>query len=342
MPLRIVQVGMGDFGRSWAAQVIPQVEDAELVACVDLDPVSLENARADGANPSRGFFLSLDEALDSTESDAVLVTATIAAHFPLIMAALAAGKHVLVEKPFVPALDQARLAVDTAAERGLALMVSQNYRFFPAVRAVQDLVAGGKLGEVSSVDVDFRKYDHRAERGDRLHYVMPQPLLVDMAVHHFDMMRAVLGREPKEIHCVSWNPPWSKYDDPPAAVATLKFEGDIVVSYRGSWVSPGPNTPWGGVWRMAFPEAEVYWTSRGGWLNPASEDSVTIRRLDKRARRMNLPKLSHLDRMGSLNAFIQAIRAGEEPETSGCRNIPTLALTLAAVDSAATGFPVLL
>jgi predicted dehydrogenase len=342
MPLRIVQVGMGDFGRSWAAQVIPQVEGAELVACVDLDPVSLENARAAGANPSLGFFLSLDEALESTESDAALVTATISAHFPLIMAALAAGKHVLVEKPFVPALDQAHLAVDTAAERGLVLMVSQNYRFFPAVRAVQDLVAGGKFGEVSSVDVDFRKYDHRAERGDRLHYVMPQPMLVDMAVHHFDLMRAVLGREPKEIHCVSWNPPWSKYDDPPAAVATLRFEGDIVVSYRGSWVSPGPDTPWGGVWRMVFPGAEVDWTSRGGWLNLASEDSVTIRRLDKRARRMILPRLPHLDRMGSLDAFMQAIRTGEEPETSGRRNITTLALTIAAVQSAATGSPVLL
>jgi predicted dehydrogenase len=340
MPLRIVQAGMGGFGQSWAAKVIPRVKEAELVACVDINPTALEKARILTGLPAGSFFPSLDEALEAVEADAVLVTATIPAHIPLIMASLSAGKHVLVEKPFAPALDEARRAVDVAAERGLVLAVSQNYRFFPAVQAVQTLVQSRELGEVSSVNVDFRKFDNHAPRGERLHYVMPQPMLVDMAVHHFDLMRAVLGREALEVHAVSWNPSWSKYDDPPAAVATIRFEGDVVVSYRGNWLSPGRDTPWAGEWRMQFADSEIAWTSRKGGDLDVSADRVSIQRLDEPQRAMPLPRIHDLDRAGSLSAFVRAIRTGEEPETSGRRNLPTLALCLAAVESAATGEPV--
>jgi predicted dehydrogenase len=337
MPLRILQVGMGGFGRSWAEKVIPRVPEAELVGCADLDPVSLEKARAVTTLPEDRYFLSLDKALESTDADALLVTATIPAHIPLIMAGLAAGKHVLVEKPFAPTVDEACRAIEDAAERGLVLMVSQNYRFFPAVRAAQKLVASGELGELSSVQVDFRKYDNHAARGERLHYVMPQPMLVDMAVHHFDLMRAVLGREPREIQAVSWNPPSSKYVDPPSAFATIKFEGGVEVSYRGSWLSPGLDTPWAGEWRMDFAEAELNWTSRKGGENDISADRVCIRRLDGTIKDVRLPRIRYLDRAGGLQVFIDAIRTGQEPETSGRNNLPTLSLTLAAVESAASG-----
>jgi predicted dehydrogenase len=342
MPVRILQVGMGGFGRSWAEKVIPRVADVELVGCVDIDRAALESARAYTTLPADRCFLSLDDALEATDADAVLVTVTIPAHISVIMAALAAGKHVLVEKPFAPTLDEARRAVQVAAERGLVLMVSQNYRFFPAVRAVQRLVASGELGEPSSVQVDFRKYDNHAPPGERLHYVMPQPMLVDMAVHHFDLMRAVLGREPREVHAVSWNPPWSKYDDPPAAVATVRFEGDVVVSYRGSWLSSGQDTPWAGEWRVDFAEAEVTWASRKGGENDISADRVCVRRLDGTASEVRLPRIRHLDRAGSLQVFVDAIRTGEEPETSGRCNLGTLALSLGAVESAAVGAPVVL
>jgi predicted dehydrogenase len=333
---------MGGFGRSWASQVMPEVEAAELVGCVDIDPVSLEKAQAVLTLSPNRYFLALDEALETVEADAVLVSSVLSTHIPAAMTALSAGKHVLVEKPFAPTLHDARLAVDAAAERGLVLMVSQNYRFLPAVRAVQELVASGELGALDSVQLDFRQYDNNVPRGERLHYVVPQPMLVDMAIHHFDLMRAVLGREPREIFCRSWNPPWSKFDEPAAAVAAVTFDGGVVVSYRGSWVSPGSATAWAGEWRMDFADAEVAWTSRAGGMPPDSADAVAVHPLGGEPRQVSLPKLHYMDRAGSLDAFIRASRTGKEPETSGRRNIATLALTIAAVESAETGAPVLL
>lgn len=339
MPLRIVQVGMGAFGRSWAADKIPQVEDVELVGCVDVAPVSLEKAREIIGLPPDRYFLSLDDALAVTDADAVLIATSLAGHIPATMTALAAGKHVLVEKPFAPTLAEAQLAVDTAAERGLILMVSQNYRFFPGVHAVRDLVARGDFGPLNSVYIDFRRYDNSAPYGSHPHYHFPQPILVDMAIHHFDLMRMILQRPPREIHCRSWNPPWSKFDDPAEAVATIMFDDDLVVSYRGTWLSPGTPTPWAGLWRMEFAEAEVAWTSRSA-NGPTDIDVVSVRRLGQRARRMKLVPFDYLDRAGSLSAFVHAVRSGEEPETSGRDNIQTLALTLAALEAAASGQPV--
>jgi predicted dehydrogenase len=342
MALRIVQVGMGGFGRGWASEVIPEVKGVELAACVDLDPISLEKARTLLDLPADRYFQSLEEALELVPCEAVLCTTTLAGHMPVTTAALNAGKHVLVEKPFAPTLEEAGRAVDLAAARGLVLAVSQNYRFFPAVRAVQELIAGGSLGRVDTVFVDFRRYDNAAPRDGHIHYRVPQPVLVDMSIHHFDLMRVVLQREPKEIYCVAWNPPESKFDDPPVAVAVVRFEDDIVVSYRGSWISHGAITPWAGEWRMELTEAEIAWTSRIGGSEGAAADAVAVRRLGQEPEPIALPRVEYLDRAGSLSAFACAIETGTEPEIAACDNLRTLALTLAALKSAQTGVPVLI
>jgi predicted dehydrogenase len=244
---------------------------------------------------------------------------------------------VLLEKPFAPSVAEARRVVDLAAERGLQLMVSQNYRFFPAVRVATELVRSGTLGEVGAVSVDFRRYANRPAREGHRHYTLHQPLLADMAVHHFDLMRAVLGQEPVEVACCAWNPPWSNFDEPAAAFATISFDGGAVVSYRGSWVSPGPQTAWAGEWRMECAGGEIAWTSRDNL--GASVDRVTVRPLRKRARRIELPALPQIDRAGSLRAFARAVERGEEPESSGRANLGSIALVHAAIKAAATGAP---
>jgi predicted dehydrogenase len=339
MALRILQVGLGGFGRGWAAEVIPEVRGVDLAACVDLDPASLEKARKLLDLPADRYFRSLDEALATVPCDAVLCTTTIAGHVPVALAALAAGKHVLMEKPFAPTLQEARQVADLAEECRLVLMVSQNYRFFPAVRKVQEIVAGGALGRVDTVFVDFRQYDNDAPTEGHVHYLVPQPILVDMAIHHFDLMRAVLHREPREVYCVAWNPPESKYVDPPVAVAIVRFEDDIVVSYRGSWLSRGALTTWAGEWRMELAGAEIAWTSRIGGSRGDEADAVVIRRPGKKPKAVALPKIRYLDRAGCLAEFASAVKTGAEPATSGRANLRTLALTLAALESAQSGLP---
>ena len=330
MAIRLMQVGMGGWGENWGTRVIQQSSDVELVACVDVDAGRLERAQQILNLPAERCFLTLESALASVEADAVLITASLPAHVPLALTSLNAGKHVLLEKPFAPTVAEAQRVVETAAQRSRVLMISQNYRFFPAVQAVIALVREGTLGSIGTVRIDFRRYKNAAVPESQPYYRVWQPLLVDMAIHHFDLMRVVLGQEPSQITCQAWNPPWSKFVDPPSAAATITFDGGAVVSYRGSWVSPGPRTCWSGVWHIECTGGEIVWTSR----DDTATDQVTVRPLGKRARRVKLPEIALTDRRGSLQAFVQAVQTGQEPECSGRDNLHSLALMCAAVESA--------
>ena len=84
-----------------------------------------------------------------------------------------------------------------------------------------------------------------------------------MSIHHFDLLRYVLGREVTTITCRTWDPEWSLFTGPSEGVALIDCGADVVASYRASWVSSGPRTAWAGEWRMDFAGGEVWWTSRG-------------------------------------------------------------------------------
>jgi predicted dehydrogenase len=332
--LRIIQVGMGGWGQNWSQVVFPQVPEVELVACVDANPGALDVAGEAIGIPSERRFTSLQTALEAVECDAVLVTASLAAHIPLAQEALGAGKHVLLEKPFAATHAEAAPIVALAENHGLVLMISQNYRYFPAARTAAALVQSGELGAVGAISIDFRRFTDREP--DHPHHRFHHPMLVDMAVHHFDLMRFILQQEARTIVCHAWNPPWSKFNDPASAAATITFDGSTIVSYRGSWVSRGPQTHWAGEWRIECARGEIWWTARGDNQDP-SVDQVRLRLIGKRSRRVQLIDLPRTDRAGTLTAFAEAIRTGALPETTGRDNLNTIALMNAAVSSALSG-----
>jgi predicted dehydrogenase len=331
MPLRIIQVGLGGWGRDWYASVLRADPRVEVVALVDGDEGALRTARTEhSVEPSR-CWRSLDDALGKVRADAVLVTASLPGHGPICRAALQAGFHVLVEKPFVPTVKEARALAALAERRKRVLMVSQNYRFHPAVRAVQKAIRDGRLGAVATVAVDFRRHVNGA-KGVRRHYDMVEPLLLDMAVHQMDLLRAVLGREAKEVLCWSANPAWSKYRDSPLATALVRFDGDVAASYRGSWIAHHAETPWAGLWTIECERGAVVWTSRGS----DADERVWIHRAGAEPAEVALPRLRHTDRAGCLDAFITSVTKGVEPETSARDNVNTVLIVSALIASAKT------
>lgn len=336
-PIRLIQVGMGGWGRSWARVLAQNGELAQVVACVDMQPEMLIQLQNDVGVAEGVCYLTLEAALAETEADAVLVTTPVGAHAPVALAALAAGKHVLVEKPFAPSLPEARAVVDAAAALGKVLMVSQNYRFYPAAQTAAALVREGSLGPVSGVSVQFRRYANLQPRETHRHYHIRHPLLLDMSIHHFDLMRYVLGQEPVAVTCHAWNPPWSNFTEPAAAVAAIRFDGGAVVDYRGSWVSTGPQTAWDGEWQIECEGGLIEWTGRDN--DSLKADAVTVRPRGKRARRVHLPDFPYWDRAGSLAAFAGAIQTSAEPLTSGRDNLNSLALMFGAIAAAETGAP---
>jgi predicted dehydrogenase len=329
-PLRLLQVGLGAHGRSWACRVIPDIKEVELVGYVDSDPYALDALRKEARVPADRCFESLNEAIAATRPEALLNTTALAGHVPVTTAALSAGLHVLVEKPFASTLRAAEELVDMAAARNLVLMVSQNYRYFPAPRAIAALVHGSGLGKLHQVSIDFRRDSPPRPNGRSRHHLEEQPLLVDMSIHHFDLLRLILDGEPESIYCEAWNPEWTAFSGPTVAVATINFERDVMVSYRGSWISAGHPTAWAGEWSLEFENGEVEWAGRG---DDMTHDEVLIRPRSGDRRSATLEPMSRTGPWGTLAEFATAVRTDQEPETSGRNNLGTIALMSAAVES---------
>lgn len=95
---------------------------------------------------------SFDTVLGDPAVRAVAIATPAATHFPLAMAALDAGKHVLVEKPLTASLDDGQKLVQAAEDRGLVLMCDHTFVYTSAVQELRRLVHRGELGEVQFVD----------------------------------------------------------------------------------------------------------------------------------------------------------------------------------------------
>lgn len=309
-----------------------------MVGSADLFEGSRALAVNAGLTPADRCFSTVEEALEATDPEAVLVTASLVGHVPAAVAALESGRHVLIEKPFAPSVAEAKELVALADARGLQVAVSQNYRFFPAVETVRQLVADRELGDLHAVEIDFRQFSGvGGVRGP--HHALDEPLLVDMSIHHFDLIRYVLGREVTEITCRTWDPSWSLFSGPSEGVAQIECGSDLVASYRASWVSHGPRTTWAGEWRMDFTDGEVWWTSRGDGPEGWRSDVVRVRR-GRTVETLELPRMERCDRAGSLTEFVTAITEGREPTISGRNNLGSLATTYAAVEASRTRQPV--
>jgi predicted dehydrogenase len=333
--IRLVQAGLGYWGRNWATEILPGAQGVEVVAHVDPDPAALVALRAATGVPPERCFATLEAALAATGADAVLGSLALPAHIPVGRAALEAGLHYIVEKPFAPDLPSGAALVALARRRGRVLMVSQNYRFYPAAIAAAALVRSGRLGRPLSVSIDFRR--HAPSEGHR-YLGIPNPLLADMSIHHFDLLRFVLGREPVAIACRAWNPAGSPFANEAAAFATIEFEGGLMASYRGSWVSPAPRTPWAGLWQMEFEGGAAEWTAKGERAARLAFDRLAVRAIGGEWETLPLPDLPRHDRAGALAAFVERIASGEPPGfSSGADNLGTLALTEAAIRSAGAG-----
>lgn len=334
--VKVIQVGLGHWGHDWASTVLPTVGSVEVVGYVD----GVAEARDRiGALPGVGadrLFASLAEALAKTDAELVLATLRTEAHFPVVREALLAGRHVIVEKPFTTTLDEARELVALAEARGLVLMVSQNYRHYPAPRLAAELVARRALGHVSLVGIEFRQ--HAPSIGYR-YWDFPDPLLADMSIHHFDLMRMVLDDEPRAVSCRTWNLPGSPFANHPVGVATVEFAGGTIVTYRGSWMSGGEPTPWAGEWTIDCDGGEIWFTSRGHGHERFARDRLVVRPRGETAVEPPLPELTHFDRAGTLAACAEAIRTGVRPPgfSSGADNMRSLALMQASILSTRRG-----
>jgi predicted dehydrogenase len=311
--------------------LVAEAPGVELAAVVDPDP---EARRYVEATPGYGV---LEEALEAVECDAVLVASPPRTHHVVVKAALEAGKHVLCEKPLATTLQDAFDLVETADKAGRVLMVSQNYRYNAPFRAVQRLVMEGELGELASIRISCRRDTRTLFAPDDFRYSMRHPYVLDMSIHHFDLMRAATGRDVHGVYARSWRVPDSPFVHHPAVAALLDLEGGVPVIYEGDWATFGPETSWNGEWEIVGEAGRILWI---GSKEDRGTGEVVLERWGEEARLIEQHDIAFVEREATLQALRVAIEGGSPPETVAADNVRSLAAMLGCVKSIESGEPV--
>jgi predicted dehydrogenase len=303
----------------------------ELAATVDPDP---EARRYVETTPGYGV---LEEALASVDCDAVLVASPPGTHYVVAKAALEAGKHVLCEKPLATNLQDAFDLVETADRAERVLMVSQNYRYNAPFRAVQRLLMEDELGELASIEISCRRDTRMLFAPDDFMYSMRHPYVLDMSIHHFDLIRAATGREVSSVYAHSWRVPDSPFVHHPAVAAILDLEAGVPVIYQGDWATHEPETSWNGEWEIVGEAGRILWS---GSEEDRGIGEVVLEQWGKEPRLIEQRDLEFVERGATLQALRAALEDGEPPETVAADNVKSLAAMLGCVSSIESGEPV--
>ena len=323
--MKVIQVGIGGMGNAWlrAVQASPDVTYSGFVEINER--VIDEQVERNGLDRSL-IFPSLDIALQSVPADAVINVTPPQFHRDVSILALEAGVPVLSEKPLADTLQAAQDIVDAANRTGVLHMVTQNYRYSLPALTLKHALQTAELGQIGAVTVGFFRGPHFGGFREE----MPYPLIIDMSIHHFDMMRYFLDLDPIWIYGRSWNPPWSWFNGDASASVLLRFEGDVTVAYNGSWCSQGMDTPWNGQWRFECERGVV----------TLHDDQVTVYRTGEAPEPVEPVAAERVAQAYLLHEFYEAVTTGKAPATTCQDNIKSLAIVFNTVKSFETGNPV--
>lgn len=335
--LRTVIIGCGGMSSFWL-DILKRnhAHDLDLVGFSDVVPGRAEE-RANGAGfPDAITGTDFRTVLDESAPDLVIDISPPEAHHGITLAALERGCHVLGEKPLADSMDHAREMVAAAERAGRLYAVMQNRRYAEPVRRMKQLVADRRVGPLTTVHADF----FCAPRFGGFRDEMDHVLLLDMAIHHFDMARCIIGSDAVAVRCHEWNPPGSWYAHGASAVAVFEMENGVVYTYRGSWCADGLPTSWECDWRIIGQQGTARWDGGLGFRAEVAagkpEGSLVPENapLDVAAVETTGKEGGH---EGCIAEFIRCVRTGGTPETIAADNIRSLAMVFGAIESAETG-----
>lgn len=323
--LKTIHVGVGGRG-AWPVRLFHEESQRwQPVALVDVNPAALQQASQAAGVPAEACYASLDEALagHGADADGVVVITPSALHASVVGRALEAGKHVLVEKPFVHHLDEAERLVALAERQGRCLVVAQNYRWRPVVRTLRRVLAAQAYGPPG-----YATFVHHRYRPEPRAFTMPHSMLREMSVHHFDDFRCIFGGEPRAITARSFNPPWSRYPGAGAVQAILEWDlpgcPSFSLAYTGTFTSAADAFEC----RVECAGAALLWDGHGLGAVPAGQ---------RERREVPLPAAERTTEQSVADAWRAYILDGREPEISGRHNLGTLRMIDAAIRSSDTG-----
>jgi len=308
--LKVGVIGCGFWGKNHA-RIYNDLDTAELVAVSDLNE---QSACSLGERYGADHYGNVGALLKRNDVEMVSICTPTVTHADIALAAMEAGKHVLVEKPMTSTVAEAESLIAAAEKAGVKLTVGFVERFNPGVIEALRLVREGKIGDIILA---------------RAHRVSRYPLRIsdvgvvkDLAIHDADIVRQLFGEEPETVYATAGNLVHSFED---YANIVLRFPGNRSAFIETNWLTPHKIrrlilTGSEGLITVEFITQEVTVEDDEGRYQPYLEprEPLTL----------------------ELESFVEAILEDKPPAVSGEDGLRALRICEAALESARIGMPV--
>ena len=160
--------------------------------------------------------------------DAITVATPTVTHYQIAMDAIEAGKHVLVEKPICPTLEEAEKLVKAAEDAGIVLAVGHIERHNPVVKFARESIEQGKFGDI--VSISARRVSTFPGR------ISDVGVLLDLGIHDIDVIRYLAQSPVKTVYALGGKRQNDKFED--HANILLEFENGILGFVEVNWLTP--------------------------------------------------------------------------------------------------------
>jgi predicted dehydrogenase len=321
-------VGYGYWGPNLVRN-LSETPGCRVVVVSDLRPARLDAVRS--RYPAVRTTTDVNDVVNAPDVDAVVIATPVSTHFEVGMAALGAGKHLLVEKPLTASTDQALRLIEEADRRHRVLFVDHTFVYTGAVRKIRELITSDGLGEIyyyDSTRVNLGLFQHDVN------------VLWDLAVHDLAIMDFILAKPPVAVSATGI----SHVNGGPenTAYVTLFFDNHLIGHVHANWLAPVKvrRTLIGGSRKMIVYDdletSEKIKVYDKGITVAESNGAAYQMRVGYRTGDMWAPQIDMTEALGLMTRhFIQSIEQGQVPTTDGRAGLRVVRILEAATASMA-------
>jgi predicted dehydrogenase len=323
------------------ARAIADAGGAALVGAFSMDTEQME---AFASAWSCLAYASLDHMLADPRIDALAICTPSGAHLDVALAAIAAGKHLLIEKPLEVTAERGELIVSSAVERGVLVSGVFQSRFYRAFTLIKDCVRSGRFGRISLADAYvkwYRTQEYYSGSGWRGTWRMDGGgALMNQSIHMMDILNWLMG-DPERVYCAMGTPGHDGIEVEDTAVVTLSFPGGAFGVLEGTTAAyPGffKRFEISGTEGSAIVEEDriVHWEfAKTNSMDAEIRDEYEVGRWSAKA----VPRFEaeHAAHSRQYRDFIAAVQTGRPPEIDGREALRAVRLIEAAYSSSRSG-----
>jgi UDP-N-acetylglucosamine 3-dehydrogenase len=307
MVLNAAVIGTGVWGRNHA-RVYSTLQNVNLSGIVDRDKT---RAKEIGELFQTNYYTNVDDIIQDPSIDLISICTPTITHSEISIAALNAGKNVLVEKPMTNTISEAKELIQLAKENNVKFTVGFVERFNPAVQEALKQITQGAIGDV--ILANTRRVSRRPLRiGD-------VGVVKDLAIHDIDIIAHLFPNSPETIYATCGSIA-HKFED--YANINVRYKENRNAFIETNWLTPSV-------------KRDLTITGTEGVITVQYRTQQITIENDERLIQPYLPTQEPL--RNELNAFVDCIINDTDPVVTGADGLKALTIAEAALESSSTG-----